>query len=99
MVHRWIHTGIRAQVHPRPCPAKGKVSYAAAEVATFLTGSERSATACFDRLASNVLALVRDQEGGELRDVFRLLNAAELDVALDADGLRLSDANTLLQSW
>ena len=61
--------------------------------------SEGGSAAGLDGLTGDVLALVRDQEGDELRDVFRLLNAAELDIALDADSLCLSDANALLQNW
>ena len=59
--------------------------------------SERRAAARLDRLAGNVLALVRDEEGHELRDVLWLLDAPELDVLLDALRLRLADRDALLQ--
>lgn len=53
-------------------------------------------TAALDCLASNVFALVRDKERDELRNIFWLLNTAELDVALHPDSLSLSNRDALL---
>ena len=58
--------------------------------------SERRATAGLDRLAGDVLALIGDEEGNELRNVFGLLDTTELDVTLDTQSLGLSDSDTLL---
>ena len=58
--------------------------------------SERRATASLDRLTGDVLALIGDEEGNELRNVFGLLDTTELDVTLDTQSLGLSDSDTLL---
>ena len=63
---------------------------------SFTRNSERRATAGLDRLAGDVLALIGDEEGNELRNVFRLLDTTELDVTLDTQSLGLSDSDTLL---
>ena len=63
---------------------------------SFTRNSERRATASLDRLAGDVLALIGDEEGNELRNVFGLLDTTELDVTLDTQSLGLSDSDTLL---
>ena len=53
-------------------------------------------TAALDCLAGNVFALGRDKERDELRNIFWLLNTAELDVALHPDSLSFSNGDALL---
>ena len=63
---------------------------------TFTRNSERRATAGLDRLAGDVLALIGDEEGNELRNVFGLLDTTELDVTLNTQSLGFSDSDTFL---
>ena len=58
---------------------------------------KRRAAARLDRLAGDVLALVRDEERHELRDVLWLLDAPKFDVLFDALRLRLADRDAFLQ--
>lgn len=58
--------------------------------------SQRCTTTRLDRLAGDVLRLLRCKEGDELRDILGLLDATEQDISLDALGFGLADADALL---